>query len=113
MRTALLIWELGDGLGHVTRLIKIAERLTLQNVRCLFVVRNIELAGKYVRDRGFEVIQSPIAIIDPIRGPDGSQPATMTSNWAHSPDLSAGSGSPRGHLPGCLVASWTTRFELN
>jgi hypothetical protein len=45
--------------------------------------------------------------------PKVSQPATMTSNWAHSPDLSAGSGSPRGHLPGCLVASWTTRFELN
>ena len=45
--------------------------------------------------------------------PKDLQPATMTSNWAHLPDLSAGSGSPRGHLPGCPVASWTTRFELN
>lgn len=105
MKTALLVWELGDGLGHVTRLIKIAERLSMQNVRCLFVVRNIELAGKYVRDRGFEVIQSPIATIDPIRGPDGSQPATMT-------DILGSIGFAKPERLTVLVSAWDTLLGL-
>lgn len=105
MTTALLVWELGDGLGHVTRLIKIAERLTQKNVRCLFVVRNIELAGKYVRDRGFEVIQSPIATIDPIRGPDGTQPATMT-------DILGSIGFAKPERLAVLVSAWETLLDL-
>jgi UDP-N-acetylglucosamine transferase subunit ALG13 len=105
MKRALLIWELGDGLGHVTRLIKIAERLTAKEFRCLFVVRNIELAGKYVRDRGFEVIQSPIATIDPIQGPDGSQPTTMT-------DILGSIGFAKLERLDVLVSAWDTLFDV-
>ncbi|NQW10010.1 MAG: hypothetical protein HQ481_09055 [Alphaproteobacteria bacterium] len=76
-RTALFIWELGDGLGHVTRLLRIAEVLRQDGMRCLFVVRNVEMAGAVVLDHGFGVLQAPIARIEPIRGPDSNQPVSV------------------------------------
>lgn len=76
-RTALFIWELGDGLGHITRLLRIAEGLRRDGVRCLFVVRNIEVAGAVVLKHGFDVLQAPVARVEPIRGPDTNQPVSI------------------------------------
>ena len=73
----LLAWELGDGLGHVTRLLRIAERLRDAGVKCQFAVRNLELAGRVVQTAGFDVLQAPLARVEPIRGPDGTQPVTV------------------------------------
>lgn len=75
--TVLLAWELGDGLGHVTRLLRIADRLRQQGLRCRFAVRNLELAGRVVQSAGYEVLQTPLARVEPIQGPDGTQPVTV------------------------------------
>ncbi|GHD57305.1 hypothetical protein GCM10017083_38610 [Thalassobaculum fulvum] len=75
--SVLFAWELGDGLGHVSRLLRIADRLRSAGLACRFVVRNLELAGRAVQSAGFEVLQSPIARVEAIRGPDGTQPVTV------------------------------------
>lgn len=73
----LFAWELGDGLGHVTRLLRVAERLRGAGMRCRFAVRNIEIAGRAVQSAGFELLPTPLARVEPIRGPDGPQPVTV------------------------------------
>lgn len=104
-RTALFVWELGDGLGHVNRLLRIAERLRAERVDCRFVVRNIETAGREVRSHGFEILQAPIATIEPIRGPDTTSPVT-------SGDILGSVGFGRIERLGPLVDAWATLFDL-
>lgn len=72
----LFAWELGDGLGHVSRLLRIAERLRRLGFESVFAVRNMEPAGIVVDAAGFPVLQAPVARVAPIRGPDGTQPVS-------------------------------------
>ena len=104
-RTVLFAWELGDGLGHVSRLIKIAERLRDAGVRCRFAVRQLELAGRAVQSAGFEVLQAPLARVEPIRGPDGTQPVTVG-------DILGAVGFSGVERLAPLVAGWHGLIEL-
>lgn len=104
-RTVLFAWELGDGLGHVSRLIKIAERLRGQGVRCRFLVRNLELAGRAVQSAGFDVLQAPIARVEPIRGPDGTQPVTVG-------DILGAIGFASAERLAPLVGAWASAIDL-
>lgn len=104
-RTVLFAWELGDGLGHVSRLIRIAERLRDEGVRCRFAVRQLELAGRAVQSAGFEVLQAPLARVEPIRGPDGTQPVTVG-------DILGAVGFSGVERLAPLVAGWHALVEL-
>lgn len=75
-KKAVFVWELGDGLGHANRLLRIADRLRGEGIDCLFAVRNLEVAGAFVRRRGYPVMQAPVARVGPIRGPDTDQPVS-------------------------------------
>lgn len=103
--TVLLAWELGDGLGHVSRLLRIAERLRSAGMRCRFVVRNLEVAGRAVQSAGFEVMQAPIARVEAIQGPDGTQPVTVG-------DILGAIGFNSVDRLSPLVAGWHALVEL-
>lgn len=62
MGLVLFAWELGEGMGHVSRLLPVAEALAEQGHTCVFAVRNLLLASKPIRDRGFFVVQAPYAV---------------------------------------------------
>ncbi|MSP88766.1 MAG: hypothetical protein EXQ92_08150 [Alphaproteobacteria bacterium] len=62
MARILLAWELGDGLGHVMRLLPLARRLKADGHDCVFAVRTVPTSyGVIVRD-GFPVLQAPMLV---------------------------------------------------
>lgn len=59
-RRILFIWELGDGLGHVSRLLPLARRLKATGATCMFAVRNVENSHKVLDGTGIDMLQAPI-----------------------------------------------------
>lgn len=105
-RSVLFAWELGDGLGHVSRLLRIAEALRARGVVCRFAVRHLELAGRAVQKAGFEVLQAPLARVEAIRGPDGgTQPVTVG-------DILGAVGFSSVDRLAPLVAGWQALIDL-
>ncbi len=101
---AVFVWELGDGLGHATRLLQIADRLRSDGTECLFVVRNLEVAGAYVRKRGYPVLQAPLSRVEPIRGPDTNQPVSAG-------DILGSIGFASVDRLAPLIDAWGTLFD--
>ena len=63
MARILLAWELGDGFGHVSRMLTIAEELRDRGHDCVFVVRNLEVVAARVQAAGFDVLPAPTQAI--------------------------------------------------
>ncbi|UUX48399.1 hypothetical protein NUH88_13350 [Nisaea acidiphila] len=59
MKRVLLAWELGDGLGHVSRLLPIASALKEHGVECAFAVRNLIVTHPLIARAGFPVFHAP------------------------------------------------------
>ncbi len=59
MARVLLAWELGDGLGHVGRLLPLAQRLRQDGHECLFAVRNLIEPYKVIAGADFPMMQAP------------------------------------------------------
>ena len=59
MAKVLFAWELGDGLGHVMRMLPLAERLREAGHECHFAVRNVPPCHRVVAGRGFPMHQAP------------------------------------------------------
>lgn len=57
----LLGWELGDGLGHVGRLLPLAERFAAEGYAPVFAVRDPAQALRRLGPRDFPVLQAPFA----------------------------------------------------
>ena len=68
-RRILFIWELGDGLGHVSRMLPLARRLQRDGETCLFAVRNVENSYKVLGETGMTLLQAPIT--QPVTDYDG------------------------------------------
>jgi len=62
MARVLLAWELGDGFGHITRLLPIARRLREAGHDCVFAVRSLENSHVVLAPEGFTFVQAPFAI---------------------------------------------------
>jgi UDP:flavonoid glycosyltransferase YjiC (YdhE family) len=62
MARVLLAWELGDGFGHVTRLLPVARRLREAGHDCIFAVRSLENSHVVLAPEGFTFLQAPFAI---------------------------------------------------
>src|ERR1700753_4275359 len=58
MKTVLLAWELGAGLGHVMTLRRLARRLRPLNLRLVAAVKNLE-AGRLLSSESVEVVRPP------------------------------------------------------
>ena len=72
MARVLLGWELGDGLGHVSRLLPIALKLREASHECLFAVRNLAAPFRTLEAQGFKVLQAPYAMVHRTKAPMGS-----------------------------------------
>ncbi|MEO9901147.1 nucleotide disphospho-sugar-binding domain-containing protein [Nisaea sp.] len=68
MKKVLFAWELGDGLGHVSRLLPIANALRVRGVECAFAVRNLVVTHSMIVREGHRVFQAPF--VTPYAPPD-------------------------------------------
>jgi UDP:flavonoid glycosyltransferase YjiC (YdhE family) len=68
-RRILFIWELGDGLGHVSRILPLARRLKEAGETCMFAVRNVENSHRLLGDTGMTLLQAPMT--QPVTDYDG------------------------------------------
>ena len=68
-RRILFIWELGDGLGHVSRILPLARRLKQAGEVCMFAVRNVENSHKLLGETGMTMLQAPFT--QPVTDYDG------------------------------------------
>ena len=102
-RCVLFAWELGDGLGHVSRLLPLARRLAEAGHRCVFAVRNVENSHKLLGPAGFAMLQAPI-----------TQPATDytgTDSLGSYGDILETVGYARGDRLGPMLAAWDALLE--
>jgi UDP:flavonoid glycosyltransferase YjiC (YdhE family) len=60
-KTALLCWEIGEALGHITSLRTVALALKSKGYRCVFALRDLTYAFEILHDEGFEIFQAPRA----------------------------------------------------
>ena len=58
-KTIVFVSEMGEGLGHVLRLLTLAENLQKQDFNCIFLVSDLLRAGAKVQQSGFDVIAAP------------------------------------------------------
>jgi rhamnosyltransferase subunit B len=58
--TILLAWELGDGMGHVGRLLSLAERFAAEGFKPVFAVRDAFGTMQRLRKSRFPVVQAPL-----------------------------------------------------
>jgi UDP:flavonoid glycosyltransferase YjiC (YdhE family) len=68
-RRILFIWELGDGLGHVSRILPLAQHLRRSGEICMFAVRNVENSHKLLGETGMTMLQAPMT--HPVTDYDG------------------------------------------
>jgi rhamnosyltransferase subunit B len=59
-KRALLVWELGAGLGHTKRLLSICQALTENGWTLIFAVRNIYTLNQEMKSVASQVIQAPV-----------------------------------------------------
>jgi UDP:flavonoid glycosyltransferase YjiC (YdhE family) len=60
VKTFVLCWELGAGLGHVGRLVPIAKALEARGHRCVLMVRDLVQSGALLRELGLPALQGPV-----------------------------------------------------
>ena len=95
-------WELGGGLGHVTKAVLLAERLLDRGCRVTFMLRDLDSIDGLLPQGDYRVLQAPV-----FRG--------VLSSWPDPADhaellLHAGFGEAAG-LNG-RVRAWCDAFEL-
>ena len=59
MATLLLAWELGEGLGHDQRLLRIGRALAAEGHRPIFVLGNVTESWRQFQQESFPVLQAP------------------------------------------------------
>lgn len=57
--TILLAWELGSGLGHVMRLLRLSARISRHRLRLMVAARD-PIAAQMLAAHGIEVVQAPV-----------------------------------------------------
>ena len=99
MARVLCAWELGSGLGHISRLIPIARELRGMGHEVVMALRD-SVYMDLARSAGFEVLAAPL-----LRGPKVPNPSPLNLSDIL---LNLGYDDARG-LHGAL-AGWRTRF---
>jgi len=59
MATVLMTWELGAGLGHMTRMREVGQRLVARGHRVIAVLRDLYRAGPVFDGSGMQLLQAP------------------------------------------------------
>ena len=58
--TVLLGWELGEGLGHITKLLEVVRALAANGHSPVLAIRDIGVARVLLRDVPFPILQAPV-----------------------------------------------------
>ena len=66
---------MGEGFGHVSRLLVLAENLRKQGYECIFLVSDLPRAGAKAQQSGFDVLAAPDVGLSPLRR--GEQTASL------------------------------------
>ena len=104
MRTYLFTWEIGQGFGHIFKLLLVARVLKSQGNRIVFALRDVRSAAAMLRNEGMEVLQAPTHPdrFFPSNGPQPQSMADVLSVFGFT--------NPKS-LQG-LAASWQSLIEL-
>lgn len=102
MARVLMAWELGANLGHIDRLLVLAEALKARGHEVIFVLRDLSRAHARVAAAGYTVGQAPVWLPRMANPPRLSNYTLVLANagWLDS-----------GGLTG-LLCGWRTWFEL-
>jgi hypothetical protein len=58
--TALFCWEIGEALGHISSLRRLALQFKSHGYRCVFAIRELSYGYSLLHSEGFEIYQAPI-----------------------------------------------------
>jgi UDP:flavonoid glycosyltransferase YjiC (YdhE family) len=105
MKTVLLAWELGEGLGHIGGLRLIAKELVAQGWQPVLALRDVSGTSAVLKDDGFRVLQAPV-LANPI--PPEGRPFGP-SGYA---DILAIYGFYDADILGPMVAAWQNLIDL-
>jgi len=105
MKTVLLAWELGEGLGHIGGLRLIAKELAAQGWQPILALRDVSGTNAILKDDGFRVLQAPV-LANPI--PPEGRPFGP-SGYA---DILAIYGFSDADILGPMVAAWQNLIDL-
>lgn len=102
MKTFVLCWELGAGLGHVGRLVPIAKALEARGHRCVLLLRDLVQSGGLLREQGLLALQAPVWLHQVAGLPD---PRVSLS------EILLGQGYLQAATLSGLVDGWTSALE--
>ena len=105
MATVLFAWELGNGLGHVMRLKRLAGRLAPHGLGIVAAVKNLA-AAHFLAGDGITLIQSPIW---PVVFRDNYKFEQSSATFG---DMLAGFGLADPQLLPTLLAAWDRLFAF-
>ncbi|WP_029008238.1 nucleotide disphospho-sugar-binding domain-containing protein [Azospirillum halopraeferens] len=105
MARVLLAWELGDGFGHVTRLVPIARRLRDAGHDCVFAMRSLDNAHTVLDREGFRLVQAPFAVPRPL-------PGNTAGGMQSFGDILAAVGFADPPRLDALVTGWESLLDL-
>lgn len=98
----LLAWELGGGLGHVSKLLQVARCLRQRKHEVLFAVKNLSTARQLLDEEDFKYLQSPLSLSQKKRH---REPASFA-------DILGGAGFSEPDTLGGLVRGWQNLFHI-
>lgn len=83
MSRVLLAWELGQGLGHIDRMLMLARELRRRGHEVIFTLRDLARAHGRIAAEGFVVLQSPLWLAQMANPPRlGNYSAVLaTAGW--------------------------------
>ena len=89
MARVLVAWELGSGLGHLSRLLPLATRLKERGHEVLVAVRDLKLATEVLAPRGIRFVQSPLDLRASAESaqPQGYADILLMQGWQSLPRL--------------------------
>lgn len=98
----LIAWELGGHLGHLARLLPIADQLRHQGVSVLWVVRNLVDAARVLGSGEWQIVQAPFpfASSSPKRAAVSHADVLLLDGFADSENLLV------------RLAAWNSLFKL-
>lgn len=101
MATVVVTWELGGGLGHLTRLLPLVRGLLDRGHRVVAAVRDLARVTRVYRDAAVTWLQAPVKLG---RGPDAIEPPRTFAHILHN----SGYGNPEELA--AMVGAWRALF---
>lgn len=101
-KTVLLAWELGNGLGHIQKLLPVARALAKHGLRAVFAVREPEPTRPLLEGLGFEVLQAPVFV------PQAVPPARYVASYS---DILGRLGFDSVENLGPMIQAWQSLLD--